>query len=135
MSMKNVIALLACLSVLGLSGCNCGTAPPGTVGGGGGTDAGGGSGGNGGGAGGGNGGTGGGTADAGVIVDPNDLNNPNKDSDCDGLNDAEEFGNTYAGGKRTSPNNPDTDGDGIKDGVEAGRTMSVDTMCGYVGDA
>lgn len=70
-----------------------------------------------------------------MVVDPNDLDNANKDSDCDGLSDAEEFGNTYAGGKRTDPANPDTDGDGIKDGIEAGRAMSVNTTCGYVGDA
>src|SRR6185295_13626871 len=60
------------------------------------------------------------------VADPNDPNNDKKDTDCDGLNDAEEFALTY----------PDSDGDGIKDGVEAGRTMSVDPMCnGFVGDA
>jgi len=132
MSMRST-ALLACLTALALAGCNCGVKPPSPTDGGNGSDGGGGTGGSGG-AGGNTGGGFGGSGDAGPIVDPNDLNNPFKDSDCDGLNDAEEFGNTYAGGKRTSPSNPDTDGDGIKDGVEAGRTTSVDANCGYVGD-
>ncbi len=125
MSMKKMFAAVACLAALGFSGCNCSRSPPGTSGGGDGSDAGGGTGGNGGGE----------PGDGGKIADPNDLNNPFKDTDCDGLNDAEEFGNTYAGGKRTSPNNPDTDGDGIMDGVEAGRTTSVDPTCAFVGDA
>lgn len=73
--------------------------------------------------------------DAGPSIDPNDPNNPNKDTDCDGLNDAEEFGNTYPGGARTSPSNPDTDGDGLLDGVEAGRISSVDPTCAFQGDA
>ncbi len=79
-----------------------------------------------------------GTTDAGptiVPTDPYDPNNPNKDSDCDGLTDAEEFANTFAGGKKTDPGLADTDGDGILDGVELGRTSSVDASCGFVGDA
>ncbi|MBN2360989.1 MAG: hypothetical protein JXR83_16150 [Deltaproteobacteria bacterium] len=68
--------------------------------------------------------------------DPNDPNNPTKDSDCDGLSDAEEFGNVYAGGRTTDPANPDSDGDGILDGVEIGRTSSVDSRCApFSGDA
>jgi hypothetical protein len=132
MPMKKLLALAGCAIVLTFTGCNCSSKPPGQEDGG----AGGGDGSTGGGSGGGTGaGMGGGSGGGGVIVDPNDLNNAFKDSDCDGLSDAEEFGNTYAGGKRTKPENPDTDGDGIKDGVEAGRTTSVDTSCGYVGDA
>lgn len=70
-----------------------------------------------------------------IPVDPTDPGNPTKDSDCDGLTDAEEFGTTYGGGQRTNAGIADTDGDGIKDGVEVGRTSSVDTACGFVGDA
>ncbi len=43
------------------------------------------------------------TGDAGPSIDPNDPLNATRDSDCDGLNDAEEFGNTYPGGKPTQP--------------------------------
>ncbi|MBX5482859.1 MAG: VWA domain-containing protein [Myxococcaceae bacterium] len=76
--------------------------------------------------------------DAGPVIiptDPGDPNNPNKDSDCDGLSDAEEYANVFPGGKQTAPGIADTDGDGIKDGVELGRTTSVDPNCGFVGDA
>ncbi len=67
---------------------------------------------------------------------PNNPNNSNLDTDCDGLSDAEEFADTYAGGLKTDPANPDSDGDGIPDGVEAGKTDSVDPLCaGYTGDA
>lgn len=75
-----------------------------------------------------------GTADAGPPVNPGDPKNANKDTDCDGLTDAEEFANVYAGMKKTDPAVADTDGDGIKDGVELGRTTSVDAACGFVGD-
>lgn len=92
----------------------------------------------GGGGGGGTDGGDGGTTDAGtpIIVNPDDPQNPVKDSDCDGLTDAEEFGTVYAGNKRTDPAVADTDGDGILDGVEAGRTSSVDAACtGFAADA
>ncbi len=82
--------------------------------------------------------TDGGPGDGGSTVvptDPLDPENPNKDSDCDGLSDAEEFASTYAGGAKTDPGIADTDGDGLKDGVEVGRTTSVNTTCGFVGDA
>ncbi|MBN2362490.1 MAG: hypothetical protein JXR83_23760 [Deltaproteobacteria bacterium] len=70
------------------------------------------------------------------VADPNDPNNSTKDADCDGLSNAEEFGNIYGGGNRTDPNNPDSDGDGILDGVEVGRTSSVDPNCSFFeGDA
>src|SRR4051812_47638368 len=96
-------ALVVCAAALAMSGCNCGSSV--------GTNTDGGAGGGsatGGGQGGGNGGgtaagLGGNGGDGGSPIDPNDLDNPNKDSDCDGLTDAEEFGITYAGGKRTSP--------------------------------
>ncbi len=69
-----------------------------------------------------------------IVVDPFDPENPIKDSDCDGLTDAEEFATTYAGGLKTDPANWDTDGDGILDGVELGRTSSVDPSCNFAGD-
>jgi hypothetical protein len=70
-----------------------------------------------------------------VPTDPSDPQNAVKDSDCDGLTDAEEFANVYAAGKKTDPGNPDSDGDGIRDGVELGRTTSVSAACNFVGDA
>ncbi len=131
------LLLAASLLALALSGCDCNKPNPNADGGNGGGNVGGGGGNVGGGGGGGGGGSGGGLdGGGGGGADPNDLNNPNKDTDCDGLSDAEEFGVVYPGGKKTDPNNPDTDGDGIPDGVEAGRTSSVDPMCtNFVGDA
>ncbi len=87
-----------------------------------------------------------GPEDAGILPDPDpdpgtvptdiaDGNNPTKDSDCDGLTDAEEFANQYAGGLKTNPGRRDTDGDGIRDGVELGRTTSVNTGCAFRPDA
>ncbi|QSQ20296.1 VWA domain-containing protein [Pyxidicoccus parkwayensis] len=84
--------------------------------------------------------------DAGIEVDPDpdpgkvptdagDESNPTKDSDCDGLTDAEEFANVYPGGLKTDPGVRDTDGDGIRDGVEVGRTSSVDPTCSFRADA
>lgn len=61
--------------------------------------------------------------------DPNDRNNIGKDSDCDGMSDAEEFTSTYGGGLRTDPANYDSDGDGIPDGIEAGRSEDIDAEC------
>ncbi len=130
MRMTRFKLLAAALAVM-LAGCDCDSGRTSI-------DGGGGSGGNtaAGGGNGGNSGTGGGAGmgDGGKMPDPTDLDNDKKDSDCDGLNDAEEFGNTYPGGMRTDPANPDTDGDGILDGVEAGRASSVDPMCTYGGD-
>lgn len=75
----------------------------------------------------------GGRADGGVVFNPAD---PDRDSDCDGLTDAEELSTIYAGRKKTDPLNPDTDGDGIPDGVEVGRVVSPDPRCtNFVGDA
>ncbi len=62
-----------------------------------------------------------------VPTDVADSTNPTKDSDCDGLTDAEEFANTYPGSLKTDPGRRDTDGDGIRDGVEVGRTTTVNT--------
>jgi hypothetical protein len=133
------VSLLAAIAAAGLSACDCNPVnvnpdggPGGGVGPGGGTNGhtGGGSGSLGGGQG------GGGGSGGGVYVDPNDPNNALKDTDCDGLSDAEEFSTVYPGGARTDPLNPDSDGDGIPDGVEAGRTSSVDPRCtNFVGDA
>ncbi|MGI5864118.1 MAG: adventurous gliding motility lipoprotein CglD [Myxococcales bacterium] len=77
---------------------------------------------------------GGGQRDGGASI--NDPNNPNKDTDCDGLSDAEEFANRWGPERlQTDPDNPDTDGDGIPDGIEAGKTASVDPGCPFEGDA
>lgn len=66
--------------------------------------------------------------------DPNRPDNDTRDSDCDGLSDAEEYGNLYPGGVQTDPGNPDSDGDGLADGLELGRTSSPDSRCSFVGD-
>ncbi|MEW5854269.1 MAG: hypothetical protein AB2A00_36180 [Myxococcota bacterium] len=73
-----------------------------------------------------------GTPDASTVVDqpdPTRADNDRRDSDCDGLSDAQEYGTVWAGGARTDPGNPDTDGDGLPDGLEAGRSSSVDVRC------
>ena len=79
--------------------------------------------------------------DAGVVVDagpptepirepnPQAPDNSSRDSDCDGISDAEEFTATYAGGARTDPGDWDSDDDGIADGVETGRTTAIDAEC------
>jgi hypothetical protein len=73
--------------------------------------------------------------DAGQGIDPSDPANVQRDTDCDGLTDAEELSTRYAGGGRTFADTADSDGDGIPDGVELGRTSSVNTTCGFVGAA
>ncbi|MCP3135777.1 adventurous gliding motility lipoprotein CglD [Pyxidicoccus xibeiensis] len=84
--------------------------------------------------------------DAGIQPDPDpdpgtvptnvaDGNNPTKDSDCDGLTDAEEFSSLYPGDSKTDPGRRDTDGDGLRDGVELGRTSSVNAGCTFRADA
>ncbi len=148
-TLSPVRPLLAAVACVAFIGCQCGS-PPGKSDGGpgdsgmGGQGGAGASGGQGGSAGaGGAGGVGGaggtgassGGAGGGVIIDPNDPNNANKDSDCDGLSDAEELGTTYANGRKTDPAIADTDGDGILDGTETGRTGSVDAACtAFAGD-
>ncbi|MBI5497610.1 MAG: hypothetical protein HY904_21545 [Deltaproteobacteria bacterium] len=70
--------------------------------------------------------------DAGTVVDrpdPGRTDNATRDSDCDGLSDADEYGTVWPGGARTDPGDADTDDDGVPDGVEVGRTSSVDTRC------
>lgn len=83
-------------------------------------------------------GAGGGSGGGGGIVmgcDPNGgAANLSKDTDCDGLSDAEEYGTDY-GGVKTQPCNPDSDGDGIPDGVEMGKTTSVSASCTFTADA
>ncbi|OJH37273.1 adventurous gliding motility lipoprotein CglD [Cystobacter ferrugineus] len=61
---------------------------------------------------------------------PGPLNPTNKDldTDCDGLSDAEEYGNIYTGNLRTDPDKWDTDGDGLRDGVEAARTATINKI-------
>lgn len=122
---------------LALASCTCGQGEPVLDGGAGGA-VGGGAGGSGGSGAGAEGGFGAGVLpDGGIAPDPSDEHNTRKDSDCDGLSDAEEFGSIFVGGKRTDPANPDSDGDGILDGVELGRTSSVDMGCSafFAGDA
>lgn len=53
------------------------------------------------------------------------TDNHQRDTDCDGLTDREEFSTRWASGARTDPNRADTDGDGLPDGLEAGRISSV----------
>lgn len=108
-----------------------------TIGTGSGPGNGGGTGGGGAGVGGGGAGVGGGTGGGGVTTgcDPSTPGaNLTKDTDCDGLSDAEEYGTDY-GGQKTNPCNSDTDGDGIPDGVEVGKTSSVATACTFTADA
>lgn len=141
-NMKRIILLA--LSGAFLASCNCGTAAkkcttsdecdPGQI-----CSQGecrGGS--SGGGSGGGNvgGGPGGGSGGGGTIVtgcDPNATDNALRDTDCDGLSDAEEYSASFM----TDPCNADTDGDGLRDGVEAGRIMSPSAACAgtFVPDA
>ena len=83
---------------------------------------------------GGNTGTDGGLTDGGTSTgrppaNPNAPGNDTRDTDCDGLSDAEEFSMVYGAGRHTNPNNADSDGDGIPDGVELGRTSSPDPQC------
>ena len=69
-------------------------------------------------------------------ADPTNPGNHNRDSDCDGLSDAEEFSVIYGNGLRTDPNNPDSDGDGLSDGRELGRTQAIaGTACPNPSDA
>ena len=63
------------------------------------------------------------------MPDPERPDNAMRDSDCDGLSDAEEYGTVWPSGMRTDPANPDSDGDGLPDGLEVGRTASVDPSC------
>lgn len=52
-----------------------------------------------------------------------------RDSDCDGLTDAEETATDRPPSERTDPALWDTDGDGIPDGTELGRVRSKDPRC------
>lgn len=69
------------------------------------------------------------------MPDPERPDNAMRDSDCDGLSDAEEYGTVWPSGMRTDPANPDSDGDGLPDGLEVGRTASVDPSCTPAVDA
>jgi hypothetical protein len=71
------------------------------------------------------------------VPGPREPSNARIDSDCDGLTDAEEWGNVYPGNLKTDPGRRDTDGDGLRDGLEVGRTSTVNTGpdCRFSGDA
>ncbi|QRN96028.1 VWA domain-containing protein [Archangium violaceum] len=58
-----------------------------------------------------------------------DPNNNKIDTDCDGLSNAEEWGNYYPpdNTSKTKPGVRDTDLDGLRDGLEVGRTSSLNT--------
>ena len=76
-----------------------------------------------------------GTPDSGG-PDPFNPGNETRDTDCDGISDADEFSIIYPNGQRTDPGNPDTDGDGIPDGIEIGRTSAVPgSGCPPIADA
>jgi hypothetical protein len=87
------------------------------------------SGGSGGGAGGNGGGSGGGGGTIVTGCNPNATDNGTRDTDCDGITDAEEYTKSYPGNNKTDPCNSDSDGDGIKDGVEAGKVNSPAPTC------
>jgi hypothetical protein len=71
-----------------------------------------------------------------MSCDPNASDNSSRDTDGDGLTDAEEYSLSYANGQRTDPCNSDTDGDGLSDGLEVGRTSTVNTAADdFVADA
>ncbi len=70
--------------------------------------------------------------------DPSDAAaNASRDTDCDGLSDAEEYSLTYPGSATTNPCNRDSDNDGLSDGVEVGKIATVSLTCGstFVPDA
>ncbi|MFZ5440951.1 MAG: hypothetical protein ACOZQL_13165 [Myxococcota bacterium] len=93
-------------------------------------------GGGGNGTGGGSSGTGGGGGGGTIVTgcDPNGGQaNFSKDTDCDGLNDGEEYATDY-NGQKTNPCNADSDGDGLPDGLELGRTSSVSASCTFTAD-
>lgn len=71
--------------------------------------------------------------DGGLECDPALADNATRDTDCDGLSDAEEFTLTY-NGRKTDPCVADTDHDGLTDGLEAGKTSSVSAACTFAGD-
>jgi hypothetical protein len=74
--------------------------------------------------------------DSGVArCDPAREDNSTRDTDCDGLSDADEYHLDYGGGAHTDPCNPDSDGDGLGDGLEMGRTVRVDPSCTASTDA
>jgi len=130
------ITMLAAAVALALVACGDSSSPGGgggaqQTGGAGGGEAGTGGGGTGGDAG--MGGTGGDTPR--IPPDPGDPEGWNRDYDCDGLSDADEFGTVYPSGRKTDPYQADTDGDGIPDGIEVGRALSPDPTCtGFGGD-
>ncbi len=83
------------------------------------------------GAGGGAGGAGGGSTIVTGCNPDGGVGNQFKDTDCDGLSDAEEY--VLHG---TDPCNSDSDADGLSDGVELGKVSSPEARCSsFVGDA
>ncbi len=82
-------------------------------------------------------GTGGGGGGIGPVTgcNPSAPDNLTRDTDCDGLSDAEEYGTDFGGGAHTDPCLADSDGDGVLDGVEVGKTTSPSAACtSFAGD-
>lgn len=70
-----------------------------------------------------------------VKCDVSRTDNATRDTDCDGLSDAEEFTLVYPpSGTKTDPCTADSDGDGLPDGLELGRVSSVSSSCSFAGD-
>lgn len=59
----------------------------------------------------------------GGACDPSAVGGATRDSDCDGISDADELAFTWVGGGKTNACNPDSDGDGLQDGLEASINM------------
>ncbi|HYO56019.1 adventurous gliding motility lipoprotein CglD [Archangium sp.] len=82
------------------------------------------------------------TPDAGASVDagsptqdagqPDDPMASERDLDCDGLSNGQEYFVIYLGGLKTHPVSQDTDQDGVPDGVELGLTAGIDPRCASV---
>ena len=86
--------------------------------------------------GGGSGGSGGSGGGSTIVTgcNPTATDNASRDTDCDGITDADEYTKDHGNGQHTDPCNSDTDGDGVPDGIEVGSMSSVVASCMYPGD-
>lgn len=80
------------------------------------------------------GGGGGGGGGSVTGCNPSAADNAIRDTDCDGISDAEEYALDH-GGQKTDPCKADSDGDGLLDGLEVGRNASVSPACSFSADA